>query len=129
MVKTHLLGRSVRESAAIRRHAAQLPKYTGAFEVIRPGTANTVVIRVPADIDTSQRRTVNIKNIKTADASVPLYASGPIGHDEHGEPLYAVDYILDDVLVDGTTYLLTKFKNYNVPELVHIDNLRPTPAP
>jgi hypothetical protein len=79
MVKTHLLGRSVRETAAIRRHAAQLPKYTGAFEVHGPGTANAVVIRVPADIDPSQRRTINVKNIKVVDNSVSCTPPAQLG--------------------------------------------------
>ena len=31
---------------------------------------------------------------------------------------------MSHILADGKTYLIAKFKSYNVPELVHIDNLR-----
>jgi hypothetical protein len=48
----------------------------------------------------------------------PLYA-GPVAFDDDGQPLWAVEYIVDDAILDGHDYtsLYVKYNGYNIPSL------------
>ena len=126
MVRTSILGRSVRDNWALRKSASSLPRFTGAFEVIGPTFSNTVTIAFPASIDPTSTKRVNVNNIKLATMQTPLYAPGPVSFDEDGQPLYEVDHIVADDILDGHahTSLYVKYKGYNIPEWTPIDNLR-----
>ena len=71
---------------------------------------------------------INVRDIKLTDDDAELYAPGPVGH-EHGEPLYAIDFIVDDAILDGDrhTSLYVKWRGYNIPEWTDIANFRHLP--
>lgn len=126
--RTSALGTSVRDNHALRRNASALPRYTGAFDIVEGLSSNTIVIAVPESISKTKLKRVNVKDIKLADSDADLYAPGPIGY-ENGEPLYAIDFIVDDAVLEGTNYtsLYVKWRGYNIPEWSDIKNFRHLP--
>ena len=82
----------------------------------------------PESISKTKLKRINVKDIKLADMDADLYAPGPIGY-EGGEPLYAIDFIMDDAVLEGTdpTSLYVKRRGYNIPEWSNIKNFRHLP--
>jgi hypothetical protein len=115
----------VRDRHALRRDASALPRFTGAFDIVKGLFRNTIVIAVPKSISDTKTKRINVKDIKLADTNADLYAPGPIGY-EGGEPLYAIDFIMDDAGTDPTS-LYVKRRGYNIPEWSNIKNFRHLP--
>ena len=126
--RTSALGKTVRDRHALRRCASALPRFTGAFDIVKGLFHNTIVIAVPESISDTMTKRINVRDIKLTDDDAELYAPGPVGH-EHGEPLYAIDFIVDDAILDGDrhTSLYVKWRGYNIPEWTDIANFRHLP--
>jgi hypothetical protein len=118
----------VRDRHALRRDASALPRFTGAFDIVKGLFRNTIVIAVPKSISDTKTKRINVKDIKITDDDAELYAPGPIDYD-NGEPIYAIDFIVDDAILDGDrhTSLYVKWRGYNIPEWENIANFRHLP--